>query len=195
MAKRRNGRKRVARALAQARAALGARGALRLSKKGASRIVADCRKAMFERAGSDGQLRSLVAGRLATEAVLKALKAADGLEAGRVGTTDIVLVDGVAMRVHAVCNQGVYVLAEPKNKVPADAVIAVRVEFDKDGADLRKVRLSFLGCRAWDEVARPDRLVPAGEPIPLPPTSRYPRGGRFAVSRDCYAVRTEVFAA
>ena len=194
MAKKRNGRKRVAEALTQVRMALGAQGALRQGKRDAARVVADCRKAMFERAGDKGHLRSLVAGRLATEAVLGALEAA-GLEVSRVGTTDIVLVDGVAMRVHAVCNQGVYVLAEPKNKVPADAVIAVRVEFDKDGADLRKVRLSFLGCRAWDEVARPDRLVPAGEPIPLPPTSRYPRGGRFAVSRDCYAVRTEVFAA
>ncbi len=195
MVKKRNGKKIVAKALKQVRLALGTQGALRLSKKGASRVVADCRQAIFERPGSDGQLRPLVAGRLATDAVLKALKAADGLEVSRIGTTDIVTVNGVTMRVHAVCNSGVYVLTEPKNKVSADAVIAVRVVFDKDKADMRKVKLVFLGCRAWDEVARPERFTPAGTPIPLPPTSRYPRGGHFAVSKDCYAVRTEVFAA
>lgn len=193
--KKRNGKKRVAKALKQARLALGPQGALRQSKKDAAHIVAGCRKAMFERPGSDGKLRPLVAGRMATDAVLKALMAADGLEVTRIGTTDIVTVNGVTMRVHAVCDSGLYVLTEPKNKVSVDAVIAVRVAFDKKKSDMRKVRLSFLGCKAWDEVARPDRYAPAGTPIPLPPTSQYPRGGHFAVSKDCYAVRTEVFAA
>ena len=170
-------------------------GALGLKKKRVAKVVGDCRRAMFERKGGDSRLIPLVAGRVATAAVIDALQEVPTLKVSRVGTTDIVEVDGVRMRIHAVCNEGVYVLADTKNAVPVDAVVAVRVRFVDQERDLRKVRLEFLGCRRWDEVAATRHFRAAGSRIALPRTARHPRGGCFSIAKDCYAVRAAAFAA
>ena len=170
-------------------------GALGLKKKRVAKVVGDCRRAMFERKGGDSRLIPLVAGRVATAAVIDALQEVPTLRVSRVDTTDIIEADGVRMCVHAVCNEGVYVLAETKNAVSVDAVIVVRVRFKDQERDLRKVKLSFLGCKRWDEVAASEHFHAAGSRIALPRTARHPRGGGFSIAKDCYAVRAAAFAA
>ena len=191
----RSGKKHTVRTIGKVRKVLCLPNVLGLKKEQITKVVGDCRQSMLERKNGDGRLIPLVAGRVATAAVIDALQAVPTLRVSRVGTTDIIVVDGVRMRIHAVCNKGVYVLAETKNAVPVDAVIAVRVRFLDSENDLRKVKLSFLGCRRWDEVAVSECFHAAGSRIVLPSTDDYPRGGGFSIAKDCYAVMAEEFAA
>ena len=159
---------------------------LRLPRRQLMECIDDCRKDVRQWKGKRASLKSLVSGRIAREAVLNALEADDCDEVWCVDGTNIITAYGVNVRVQAVCGEGRAVLVDPKNKLPIDLIVAIRVRFTH--GDLREAELEYLGTLEWDKVATNTRYVPAGSTLKLLPTDDQPRETIIKPSTACYVV-------
>ena len=130
-----------------------------------------------------------MAGRIAREVVLHALESDDCTQVWCVDGTNIIRAYGVNVRVQAVCGAGRAVLVDPKNEVPIDLIVAIRVRFRHNS--LKDVKLEYLGTMEWEKVATNVRYVPAGSRVKLLPTDDHPSETIIKPSKACYVVMTK----